>query len=42
MGNKGTSEVTEMIINKLIQTKTNKEFVAGINISFVDKLDKFS
>ncbi len=33
----GTAEVTEMLVNKLVQTKTNKDFIAGINIAFVDK-----
>ncbi|HHW31454.1 MAG TPA: transcription termination factor Rho [Clostridiaceae bacterium] len=37
MSNLGTAEVTEMIINKLMQTKTNEEFVNSINVSFVDK-----
>ena len=37
MSNMGTSEVTEMIINKLIQTRTNIDFVKSINVSFVDK-----
>lgn len=37
MSNLGTSEVTEMIINKLMQTRTNEEFVNSINVSFVDK-----
>lgn len=37
MSNMGTAEVTEMLINKLMQTKTNEDFVSSINISFVDK-----
>ena len=37
MNNMGTSEVTEMIVNKLIQTKTNVDFINGINIGFMDK-----
>lgn len=37
MSNMGTAEVTEMIINRLIQTKTNIEFVNSINIAFADK-----
>jgi len=37
MSNMGTAEVTEMIINKLIQTKSNEEFVNSINVAFVDK-----
>ncbi|HHW48263.1 MAG TPA: transcription termination factor Rho [Clostridiaceae bacterium] len=38
ISNLGTAEVTEMIINKLIQTKTNEDFVNSINVAFVDKL----
>lgn len=37
MSNMGTSEVAEMLINKLMQTKKNDEFVSSINIAFVDK-----
>lgn len=37
MSNLGTSEVTEMILNKLTQTRTNEDFVNSINISFLDK-----
>ena len=37
MSNMGTAEVTEMIINKLMQTRTNEEFVNGINVAFGDK-----
>lgn len=37
MSNMGTAEVTEMIINRLMQTKTNEEFVNGINIAFLEK-----
>ncbi|MEN8905664.1 MAG: transcription termination factor Rho [Clostridiales bacterium] len=37
MSNMGTAEVTEMIINKLMQTKDNNEFVNSINISFSEK-----
>ncbi len=37
MSNMGTAEVTEMIINRLMQTKTNEDFVKTINVSFVDK-----
>lgn len=37
MSNLGTSDVTEMILNKLTQTKTNEEFVNSINKSFIDK-----
>jgi len=34
MSNMGTAEVTEMIINKLLKTNTNKDFAEGINLSF--------
>jgi len=37
MSNMGTAEVTEMLINRLMQTKTNEDFVNSINIAFVDK-----
>lgn len=37
MSNMGTADVTEMIINKLMQTKSNKEFIESINVGFVDK-----
>ena len=37
MSNLGTSDVTEMILNKLTQTRTNEEFVNSINKSFIDK-----
>ena len=37
MSNMGTAEVTEMIINKLLQTKKNEDFVNSINVSFVEK-----
>jgi len=37
MSNMGTAYVTEMIINKLMQTKTNKEFIDSINVGFVEK-----
>ncbi len=37
MSNLGTSDVTEMILNKLTQTKNNEEFVNSINKSFIDK-----
>jgi len=37
MSNMGTAEVTEIIINKLMQTKTNEEFVNSVNTAFVDK-----
>jgi transcription termination factor Rho len=34
MGNMGTSEVTEMLVRQLLQTKTNKDFVASVNLAF--------
>lgn len=37
MSNMGTAEVTEVLINKLMQTRTNEDFVKSINISFQDK-----
>jgi transcription termination factor Rho len=37
MSNMGTAEVTEMIVNRLVQTKTNEEFINGINLTFVQK-----
>ena len=37
MGNMGTSEVTEILINRLVQTKNNAEFVNSINLAFLDK-----
>jgi transcription termination factor Rho len=37
MSNMGTSEVTEMLISKLMQTRTNEDFVKSINIAFLDK-----
>lgn len=37
MGNMGTSEVTEMLTNRLMQTKTNIDFVNSINVAFVEK-----
>ncbi|WP_265445845.1 transcription termination factor Rho [Acetivibrio straminisolvens] len=37
MSNMGTAEVTEMIINRLMQTKNNVEFVNSINVAFVEK-----
>jgi len=38
MTNLGTADVTEMIVNKLLQTKTNEEFIKTINTSFGGKL----
>ena len=37
MSNMGTADVTEMLINKLMQTKTNEEFINSINLSFLEK-----
>jgi len=37
MSNMGTAEVTEMLINRLMQTKTNEEFINGINLAFLEK-----
>jgi transcription termination factor Rho len=37
MSNMGTAEVTEMLINRLVQTRTNEDFINGINVSFVEK-----
>lgn len=39
MSNLGTADVTEMIINRLMSTKTNAEFVNGINTA-LSKQDK--
>ena len=37
MSNLGTSDVTEMILSKLTQTRTNEDFVNSINKAFIDK-----
>ncbi|MGE5613615.1 MAG: transcription termination factor Rho [Bacillota bacterium] len=37
MSNLGAADVTEMILNKLMQTKSNEEFVNSINRAFIDK-----
>lgn len=37
MSSAGTAEVTEMIINRLTQTKTNEEFINGVNLTFLQK-----
>lgn len=37
MSNLGTAEVTELIINRLMQTKTNEDFVNGINTALLQK-----
>jgi transcription termination factor Rho len=33
----GTAQVTEMIISRLMQTKTNIDFVGSINVAFGEK-----
>lgn len=37
MANMGTADVTETLINRLVQTKNNEEFIYSINHSFVEK-----
>ncbi|MDD5602701.1 MAG: transcription termination factor Rho [Eubacteriales bacterium] len=37
MSNMGTGEVAEILINKLMQTRTNKDFVDSINLAFVER-----
>lgn len=37
MSNLGTAEVTELIINRLMLTKTNEDFVSGINTALLQK-----
>ena len=37
MSNLGPADVTEMILNRMMQTKTNEEFVNSINKAFIDK-----
>ena len=37
MSSMGTAEVTEMLINRLMQTKTNEDFVGSINVAFIEK-----
>jgi len=37
MSNLGTADVTEMIINRLMNTKTNAEFINGINTALTQK-----
>lgn len=34
IGNGGTAEVTEMLINRLLHTRTNRDFVNSVNVSF--------
>lgn len=38
MSNMGTADVTEILINKLMQTKRNVDFVNSINVAFADKI----
>ena len=37
MSNMGTAEVTEILINRLVQTKNNEEFISSLNLAFLDK-----
>ncbi len=37
MSNVGTADVTEMIVNRLMNTKSNEEFVNGINTAFMQR-----
>ncbi len=37
MSNLGTADVTEILVNKLTQTKTNEDFLNTVKISFVEK-----
>jgi len=37
MSNLGTADVTEMIINRLMNTKTNEEFINGINTALTQR-----
>ncbi len=37
MSNVGTADVTEMIVNRLTNTKTNEEFVKGINTALTQR-----
>lgn len=37
ISNMGTAEVTEMLINRLIQTRTNSDFVTSIKSGFAEK-----
>ncbi|NLM73643.1 MAG: transcription termination factor Rho [Clostridiaceae bacterium] len=37
MSNVGTADVTEMIVNRLMNTKTNEEFINGINTAFAQR-----
>lgn len=37
VSNMGTAEVTEMLINRLIQTKSNEDFISSVNLAFVEK-----
>ena len=37
LSNMGTAEVTEVIVNKLYQTRTNEDFINSININFLEQ-----
>ena len=37
MSNMGTADVTEMIVNRLMNTKTNEEFINGINTVLIQR-----
>jgi len=37
ISNMGTGEVTEMVINKLVQMRTNEEFIKALNIAYAEK-----
>ena len=37
LSNMGTAEVTELILKRLSQTKSNEEFISSINTSYVEK-----
>ena len=33
MSNMGTAEVTEILINRLVQTENNEEFISSLNLA---------
>lgn len=37
MSNVGTVDIAEMLVNRLLQTRNNEDFVRGINVAFVEK-----
>ena len=37
MSNVGTADVTEMIVNRLMNTKSNEEFIKGINTALTQR-----